>query len=198
MSVREGRRSCLHPQAVAASIQAHSNKANVLRVVFSESLFEINYPDLSRWTKTIPNAPSACFVTFGPGLSYFACAPGHGSTWAGVSSDLTDKVQKAFDTPSCVSLGMNQAWFVMWPDGYYAWKFYGKYGGLDKILTEAAPRSVSVRRIYPRFWRELMSASVSFHLPLQQGALLRRIQGPNRQIQLRRRKGMDTTDAGSL
>jgi hypothetical protein len=83
-------------------------------------------------------------VTFGTGLSYFACAPGHGSTWAGVSTDLTAKVQKAFDTPSCVSLGMNEAWFIMWPDGYFSWKFYGNYKGLDKILNEAAPRSVSV------------------------------------------------------
>jgi hypothetical protein len=32
----------------------------------------------------------------------------------------------------------------MWPDGYYSWKFYGNYTGLDKILNEAAPRSVAV------------------------------------------------------
>lgn len=39
---------------------------------------------------------------------------------------------------------MDNAWFVMWPDGYYSWKFYGGYGGLDRILTDAEPRSVSV------------------------------------------------------
>jgi hypothetical protein len=41
-------------------------------------------------------------------------------------------------------MGKDNAWFVLWPDGYYAWKFYGLYGGLDKILTDAEPRSVTV------------------------------------------------------
>jgi hypothetical protein len=95
----------------------------------------------------VPNAPRACFITFGTGLSYFGCAQGRGSVWAGVSSELTDKVQKAFDTPCCAALGMGEAWFVMWPDGYYAWKFYGNYAGLDKILNEAAPRTVSVSAV---------------------------------------------------
>jgi hypothetical protein len=112
--------------------------------VYSQAFFDFNYPDLSRWTKTIPNAARSCFITFGPGLSYFACAQGNGSVWAGVSSELTDKVQKAYDTPSTAALGMDGAWFVMWPDGYFTWKFYGNYGALDKILTEAAPRSVAV------------------------------------------------------
>jgi hypothetical protein len=83
-------------------------------------------------------------VTFGTGLSYFACAPGCGSLWAGVPSELTDKVQKAFDTPSCVSLGMEQAWYVLWEDGNSAWNFYGNYGELDKTLRQAPPGSVSV------------------------------------------------------
>lgn len=112
--------------------------------VYSQTYFDFNYPDLSRWTKTIPHAPRACFITFGTGLSYFACAPGHGSTWAGISSELMDKVQKAFDTPSCVALGMNEAWCVLWPDGSISWKLYGNYGGLDEILTKAIPGSVSV------------------------------------------------------
>ena len=55
-----------------------------------------------------------------------------------------DKIQKAYDTPCCVALGRDNSWFVMWPDGYYAWKFYGHYSGLDKILTDAEPRTVSV------------------------------------------------------
>lgn len=113
------------------------------RIVYSQSYFDFNYPDLSQWTKTIPNAPR-CFVTFGTGLSYFACAPRCGSIWAGIPSELTDKVQKAIDTPCCVSLGMDQTWFVMWPDGYYAWNFKDNYNGLDTILSQAAPRSVSV------------------------------------------------------
>lgn len=57
---------------------------------------------------------------------------------------MSDKVQKAFDTPNCVSLGVNNAWFVMWPDGYYSWKFYGNYTSLDKILRDAEPRTVDV------------------------------------------------------
>lgn len=112
--------------------------------VYSQTYFDFNYPDLAAWTKRIPNAPRACFVTFGPGLSYFGCAQGHGSVWAGVSSELTDKVQKAYDTPSSAALGVNSAWFVMWPDGYFAWKFYGAYEGLDKELKGAEPRSVAV------------------------------------------------------
>jgi len=119
------------------------------KIFYSQTYFDLNYPDLSRWTKMIPNAARSCFVTFGPGLSYFACSPGHGSTWAGVSSELTDKVQKAFDTPSCVALGAKGSWFVSWPDGYYSWKFYGCYSGLDKILNEAAPRTVSYVAISP-------------------------------------------------
>ncbi|KAF2787561.1 hypothetical protein K505DRAFT_316474 [Melanomma pulvis-pyrius CBS 109.77] len=119
------------------------------KMFYSQTTFDLNYPDLSRWTKTIPNAPRACFVTFGPNLSFFASARGHGSIWAGIPSDLSDKVQKAYDTPNCVSLGMNKAWFVMWPDGYYSWKFYGSYGGLDRILTDAEPRTVSYLAISP-------------------------------------------------
>ena len=113
-------------------------------LVYSQNTFDQNYPSLSAWIKTIPNAPRAAYVTFGPNLSYFASAKGYGSIWAGVPSDLSDKVQKAYDTPNCVSLGLNNAWFVMWPDGYYSWKFYGSYKGLDDILKEAEPRTVSV------------------------------------------------------
>ncbi|KAL1612052.1 hypothetical protein SLS60_000275 [Paraconiothyrium brasiliense] len=117
--------------------------------VYSQNFFDSNYPDLSRWTKTIPNAPRSCYVTFGQGYSYFASAPGRGSVWAGIPSELSDKIQKAYDTPCCVALGMNNAWFVLWPDGYYSWKFYGGYSGLDKILTDAEPRSVSYLAISP-------------------------------------------------
>ncbi|KAF2467247.1 uncharacterized protein BDR25DRAFT_317004 [Lindgomyces ingoldianus] len=119
------------------------------KIFYSQNTFDINYPDLSRWIKTIPNAPRQCVITFGPALSFFACAPGLGSIWAGIPGDLSDKVQKAFDTPCNVSLGMNNAWFVMWPDGYYAWKFYGGYATLDKILDAAEPRSVSYLAVSP-------------------------------------------------
>lgn len=65
----------------------------------------------------------------------------------GAPTDLTDEVQKAFDTPCCVSLGSKHAWVIVWPDGYFSWKLYGNYGTLDKILDAGAPpRSVSVCR----------------------------------------------------
>ncbi|KAF2691570.1 hypothetical protein K458DRAFT_411301 [Lentithecium fluviatile CBS 122367] len=119
------------------------------KIFYSQIHFDANYPELSAFTKTVPNAPRSCFVTFGPGYSYFASAPGRGSVWAGIPSELSDKIQKAYDTPCCVSLGKDNAWFVMWPDGYYAWKFHGHYSGLDKILTDAQPRSVSYLAISP-------------------------------------------------
>jgi hypothetical protein len=37
----------------------------------------------------------------------------------------------------------------MWPDGYYSWKFYGSYGGLDRILRDAEPRTVNVSPTIP-------------------------------------------------
>ncbi|KAF2132222.1 hypothetical protein P153DRAFT_364650 [Dothidotthia symphoricarpi CBS 119687] len=119
------------------------------KIFYDQNSFEKNYPDLCAWTKTIPNAPQSCFVTFGQKLSYFASAPGRGSIWAGIPSELEDKVRKAFDTPCCVSLGASKAWFVLWPDGYYSWKFYGSYGALNQILTEAEPRSVAYLAISP-------------------------------------------------
>ncbi|KAF2007429.1 hypothetical protein P154DRAFT_119142 [Amniculicola lignicola CBS 123094] len=119
------------------------------KIFYSQTYFDINYPDLSRWTTTIPAAARNVYVSFGPNLTYFACAPGRGSIWAGLPGELTDKIQKAFDTPCCVSLGMNDAWFVMWPDGYFVWKFYGKYAPLDAILNAAEPRSVSYLAISP-------------------------------------------------
>ena len=64
--------------------------------------------------------------------------------WGGIPSELEDKVRKAYDVPSCVGLGKHDAWVVVWPDGYLAWKFYGHCSALDKILTEAEPRSVTV------------------------------------------------------
>jgi hypothetical protein len=112
--------------------------------VYSQIYFDISYPALAQWTKFFPNAARSCFVTFGQNLSYFACAPGHGSIWAGISSDLEDTLRESFDTPSCVSLGMKHAWFILYPDGRVAWKFQGHYSALNKILMEAAPGFVTV------------------------------------------------------
>ena len=92
----------------------------------------------------MPTASSSCFVTFGLGLSYFASAPGQGSIWAGIPSELEEKVRKSCETPCCVSLGMHDSWFVLWPGGNYLWKFNGCYIPLEKILGEATPGSVSV------------------------------------------------------
>ncbi|KAF1951776.1 hypothetical protein CC80DRAFT_495916 [Byssothecium circinans] len=119
------------------------------KIFYSQDFFDQHYPDLSRWTKAVPNAPRSCFVTFGTGHSYFASAPGRGSVWAGIPSELSDKIQKAYDTPCCVALGSHNAWFVMWPDGYYSWKFHGCYSDLDKILADAEPRSVSYLALSP-------------------------------------------------
>ncbi|KAL5404918.1 hypothetical protein PMIN03_008826 [Paraphaeosphaeria minitans] len=123
--------------------------ANPHPSVYSQAIFDSHYPSLSAWTKTIPNAPRSCYVTFGTGYSYFASAPGRGSVWADIPSELSDKIQKAYDTPCCVAMGVNQAWFVLWPDGYCSWKFYGGYAGLDGILRGAEPRSVTYLAISP-------------------------------------------------
>ncbi|KAF9699004.1 hypothetical protein EKO04_003232 [Ascochyta lentis] len=116
---------------------------------YSQTYFEQTYTDLSQWTKTLPNASRTCFVTFGLNLSYFASAPGHGSIWAGIPSELEDKVRKSFETPCCVSLGAYGAWFVLWPRGLRSWNFYGHYKALDKILTEAGPNSISYVAVSP-------------------------------------------------
>jgi hypothetical protein len=112
--------------------------------VYSQTYFDINYPDLARWTKSFPNAARSCFVTFGQNLSYFACAPGHGSIWAGIPSELEDTVRKSFDTLCYISLGMKNAWFVSYADGRVAWKFQDHYSALNKILINAEPGSVTV------------------------------------------------------
>jgi hypothetical protein len=44
---------------------------------------------------------------------------------------------------------MHNAWFVLWPDGNFSWKFHGNYSALGQILTQAAPRSVSYVAISP-------------------------------------------------
>ncbi|PVI00201.1 hypothetical protein DM02DRAFT_614544 [Periconia macrospinosa] len=119
------------------------------KIFYSHNVFDQHYPELSGWTKSIPNAPRSCFVTFGTDHSYFASAPGRGSIWAGIPSELSDKIQKAYDTPCCVALGSNSAWFVLWPDGYCSWKFYGNYSDLDQILASAQPRSVSYLALSP-------------------------------------------------
>jgi hypothetical protein len=115
-----------------------------MNAVYSQTYFDINYPDLAQWTKSFPNAARSCFVTFGQNLSYFACAPGHGSIRVGIPSDLEDTLRKSFDTPSCVSLGMKHAWFILYPDGRVAWIFHGHYSALNKILLGAAPGPVTV------------------------------------------------------
>lgn len=121
-----------------------SQVGNLQIVVYSQTFFDINYADLARWTKTLPNAPKSCFITFGQNLSYFAACAGHGSMWAGLPSEFEDRLRKTYDTPSCVSLGTKNAWFVGYPDGFIAWKFHGNYGALEKILESAAPGAVSV------------------------------------------------------
>lgn len=83
-------------------------------------------------------------MTFGQNLIYFACAASQGSIWAGIPPELEDTVRKVVDTPMCVALGKHSAWLVLYPDGYIAWKFYGYYSALDKILREAAPCSIAV------------------------------------------------------
>jgi hypothetical protein len=164
-----------------------------------QTYFEMNYVDLSRWTKTLPNASKSCFVTFGLNLSYFASAPGHGSIWAGIPSDLEDKVRKAFDTPCCVSLGAHNAWFVLWPDGNFAWKFHGNYSALNKILTEAAPGSISVSNADHFKGCSADRTSVRRHLAVQQAPLLRCDAGSIHQIRLHRSSGrVDETYDGSL
>lgn len=119
------------------------------KIFYSQFFFDTNYPDLSNWLKTIPNASRDAFITFGPGLAYFACAPRYGSIWAGIPIDMSAEVQRAYETPNLVSLGMNGAWFVMWPDGHYAWKFYGSYSALDKILNAAEENSIVYLTISP-------------------------------------------------
>ncbi|KAF2997383.1 hypothetical protein E8E13_004722 [Curvularia kusanoi] len=119
------------------------------RCVYSQTYFENNYPDLCRWTKSLPNASSSCFVTFGLGLGYFASAPGQGSIWAGIPSEMEDKLRKSYETPCCVALGAYNSWFVLWPGGDFSWKFHGHYSALEKILSEAAPQSVSYVAISP-------------------------------------------------
>jgi hypothetical protein len=163
--------------------------ADTQATVYSQNLLEANYPDLSRWTKTVPNAPRSCYVTFGQGYSYFASAPGRGSVWAAIPSELSDKIQKAYDTPCCVALGVNDAWFVLWPDGYYSWKFYGGYNGLDQILTGAEPRSVSVSlqcEIVCVYGRVAHERAVSGYLAVQQGPLLCSIPQRHRTVQFHR------------
>jgi hypothetical protein len=118
--------------------------SGLMIIVYSQTYFDISYPDLAQWTKSLPNAARSCFVTFGRNLSYFACAPGHGSIWAGIPSELEDTVRKSLDTPCYVSLGMKNAWFVSYPDGRVVWKFHGHYSPLNKILIDAAPGSVTV------------------------------------------------------
>jgi hypothetical protein len=119
------------------------------KLFYSQTYFENSYADLCRWTKALPTASSSCFVTFGLGLSYFASAPGQGSIWAGIPSELEDKVRKSYETPCCVSLGMHDSWFVSWPGGACSWKFNGCYIPLEKILGEATPGSVSYVAISP-------------------------------------------------
>jgi hypothetical protein len=53
-------------------------------------------------------------------------------------------VRKSYETPCCVSLGMHDSWFVLWPGGDCSWKFNGHYTPLEKILGEAMPGSVLV------------------------------------------------------
>lgn len=92
----------------------------------------------------LPNASTSCFVTFGLNFSYFASAPGQGSIWAGIPPELEDTIRKSSEIPCCVSLGVHNTWFVLWPDGTYKWKLSGCYGNLEKILGEAPAQSVSV------------------------------------------------------
>jgi hypothetical protein len=94
--------------------------------------------------KSFPNAARSSFVTFGQNFSYFACAPGHGSIWAGIPSDLENRVKKSLVTPTCVGIGMKDAWFVLFSNGDLACNLKGYYSGLNKILAEAAPGTVSV------------------------------------------------------
>jgi len=120
------------------------------KLFYSQTHFEACYADLAKWTKSMPNAPRLSFVTFGPNLSYFACAPGHGSIWAGIPSELEDKVRKnSSDTPSCVGLGKHNAWVVVYPSGHMSWNMQGHYTGLEQILKETTAGAVEYVAISP-------------------------------------------------
>ncbi|EOA81637.1 uncharacterized protein SETTUDRAFT_35466 [Exserohilum turcica Et28A] len=116
---------------------------------YAQTYFDINYPGLAQWTKSFPNAARSCFVTFGQNLSYFACAPGRGSIWAGIHPEFENKLRTSHDTPVCVSLGVQNAWFAMYPDRRLTWNFYGHYETLNKILMEAAPGAITYLAISP-------------------------------------------------
>jgi hypothetical protein len=88
-------------------------------------------------------------MTFGQGLSYFACDIGQRSIppmiWAGLPPELEEKlVSRQPDTPLCVALGKHTAWVVLYSNGYIDWRFYGYYSGLDKILRDATHRPIAV------------------------------------------------------
>jgi hypothetical protein len=64
--------------------------------------------------------------------------------WAGIPPELEDKLRKRVDSPVCVALGKHSAWVVLYSDGYFDWRFYGYYSGLDKILRDVTHRPIAV------------------------------------------------------
>ncbi|KAH3972476.1 hypothetical protein HBH70_001910 [Parastagonospora nodorum] len=119
------------------------------KLFYTEKSFETTYPDLVRWMKGLSNAPRSCFVTFGQNLSYFACAADQGSIWGGIPSELEDTVRKVVDMPTFVCLGKHNAWLVLYPNGYIAWKFHGHYSALHTILNNTAPQSIAYVALSP-------------------------------------------------
>ncbi|KAL5119535.1 hypothetical protein ACEQ8H_002600 [Pleosporales sp. CAS-2024a] len=119
------------------------------KLCYTEKSFETTYPELVRWMKTLANAPRSCFVTFGPNLSYFACAADQGSIWDGIPPELEDTLRKVVDMPVFLCLGKHNAWLVLYPNGIIAWKFHGQYAALDKILKETPPLTIAYAAISP-------------------------------------------------
>ncbi|KAJ7914956.1 hypothetical protein B0H13DRAFT_2324763 [Mycena leptocephala] len=100
-------------------------------------VLDANYARLARFvSKAKPTR-----TTFGPGFSYFSISRS-GCSWQNIPPALEDDIQNCMTIrqPTCVALGMDGTYVVIYNDGTIASELRGKYAHAEETIRTSASR----------------------------------------------------------
>ncbi|KAJ7826271.1 hypothetical protein B0H14DRAFT_2595893 [Mycena olivaceomarginata] len=113
-----------------------------------------SYTRLTHFMKDVAtNGDHTAGTVFGPNSSFFSMSPS-GFCWQNLPPELEDNIQNRIKArpPTCVALGVEGTYFVVYSDGTTSFDLRGQYPRLDTLIMEEAPgrRGFTVDITYQR------------------------------------------------
>ncbi|KAJ7362788.1 hypothetical protein DFH08DRAFT_326666 [Mycena albidolilacea] len=108
---------------------------------YEEGCLGPSYPRLARFiTAAAANGSHTTRTVFGPNASFFSTSPS-GFCWQNLPPGLEDNMQSCIRLrrPTCVALGVEGTYVVVYSDGTTAFDLCGQYPLLQTIIMETAP-----------------------------------------------------------